>query len=417
METSKSFLKEVLPAISTILDYQDNGNLYHAWRVSVLSFYLAELICPKKVSAVFYAALLHDIGAMGFREHVTDHPTKEEQEQLPWLKNHTIKGAEIISEVPGFNEIAGFILNHHEWWNGEGYPNGLEGDSISIGSQIIRIADSFDLFLRKAAKPGITDIYDYFRTHAGGEYKRELWPAVLDLKNKNGGVFFHELLEDNKIPLHFSNVLNAVPEFEAPITSNFVEIVLRLFGRIVDTKHPYTSGHTERVAKYSEAIARKMGLKEKEIEKIRHAAYLHDLGKTTTPLSILDKPGKLNQEEIYLMKRHPVVTMEIIDSISSLRELSPLAGYHHERHDGTGYPDKLKGDEIPIGAAIIGAADTIDAMTSDRAYRKALTLEAVISELRLHSGTQFNPRVADAVIAFLEDVLKGEKGLPYFVAA
>ncbi len=405
---TKSILSEIIPTMSLILDYQGEGNLYHAWRVAITASHLAQEAIPEKRSLIFYSGLLHDIGAMGFEEHITVYPEITDQITATYIKNHPRNGAYIVSEIPGLIEASEVILNHHEWWNGKGYPNAKKGDEIPLGSQILRIADSFDLLLRKEPKPNMTMVYDYFRTKAGKEYSRDLWPAILKIKSKNGGSIFYELYDEKSIPSVFAKVIVTIPDIPLKDSQNFIEIALRIIGRIVDAKHTYTNGHTERVARYSEGIAKMMGLSDKEVKDIKFSAYLHDIGKVAVPREILDKRGKLNREEQEVVQRHPILSMEIIDSMESLRHLSPSAGHHHERYDGAGYPDSLRGDEIPLGARIIGVADTIDAMTSTRAYRNALGFEKVLSELRTYAGTQFDPKVAVAASEYIEELMKEE---------
>ncbi len=405
---TKSILNEIIPTMSLILDYQGKGNLYHAWRVAIAASCLAEEAIPEKRSLIFYSGLLHDIGALGFDEHLINYPEITEQLKVTSIKNHPRNGAYIVSEIPGFIEASEIILNHHEWWNGKGYPNAKKGNEIPIESQIVRIADSFDLLLRKEPKPDMTMIYNYFRTMAGKEYSKELWPAILKIKSKNGGNIFHELYDEKLIPIVFGKVIGTMPDIALEDSHNFIETALRIIGRIVDAKHTYTSGHTERVARHSEEIAKRIGLFDKEVKDIKFAAYLHDIGKVAVPKALLDKPGKLEKEEQEMVQRHTILTMEIIDSMESLRHLSPIAGHHHERYDGRGYPDGLIGNEIPLGARIIGVADTIDAMTSNRAYRNSLGFEKVLSELRTYAGTQFDPKVADAAIEYIEDLIKEE---------
>jgi HD-GYP domain-containing protein (c-di-GMP phosphodiesterase class II) len=131
---------------------------------------------------------------------------------------------------------------------------------------------------------------------------------------------------------------------------------------------------------------------------------LHDLGKLGIPSGIMDKPGRLRKEETAVIRSHPLLPLQFIDTIPFLRHISPVVRHHHERFDGTGYPDRLKGREIPIGSRIIGVADAIDAMTSDRAYRNALDADKVIDELRRLSGIQFDPDVAGAALDILSDM-------------
>jgi len=169
----------------------------------------------------------------------------------------------------------------------------------------------------------------------------------------------------------------------------------------IDAKSPWTKGHSERVTNYAIAIAKKIGLEEKDIETLNTAALLHDVGKIGTYDVILDKPGKLTAEEFALVKMHPAKGEEILKPISQLKNVLPVIRHHHENMDGKGYPDGLKGDEIPFLSRIIHVADSFDAMTADRPYRPAPSMEYAVSELKKYRGIQFDPEAVDAFLKVL----------------
>ncbi len=173
------------------------------------------------------------------------------------------------------------------------------------------------------------------------------------------------------------------------------------FANAIDAKSPWTKGHSERVCIHAVSIATEMGFDEKEIEDLRIAALLHDTGKLGTYDVILDKPDKLTAEEFALVKLHPANGEKILRPIRQLRHILPVIRAHHEKMDGTGYPDGLKGDEIPLPARVLCVADTFDAMMADRPYRAAPGKEYAMAELRRCSGTQFDPKVAEAFLRIL----------------
>lgn len=171
----------------------------------------------------------------------------------------------------------------------------------------------------------------------------------------------------------------------------------------IDVKDAYTSGHSFRVAKCSEAIARRLGWKEEEVQNIHYIALLHDIGKIGIPDAILNKPGMLTEEEFSIIKKHPVIGNEILKDIHMIEHVAEGALYHHERYDGTGYPFGLKGEDIPICARIVGIADSYDAMTSNRVYRSRLRDEEVIAEFERCSGSQFDPKLAELFVEMLKN--------------
>lgn len=172
----------------------------------------------------------------------------------------------------------------------------------------------------------------------------------------------------------------------------------------LDAKDKYTHGHSMRVTLYSLALAKKLNLQDDLLEEIETAGLLHDIGKIAIPEKILLKPGKLTAEEFEIIKSHPELGEKLVKSVEKLRLISNWLKHHHERFDGKGYPDGLAGDDIPISARIIALADTYDAMTSDRAYRNALSHEEAIDEIKRCSGTQFDPVLANIFIENQEEI-------------
>ena len=171
----------------------------------------------------------------------------------------------------------------------------------------------------------------------------------------------------------------------------------------VDAKDRYTSGHSRRVAEYSRVIAKRMGKSVLDQEMIYRAGLLHDVGKIRIPIDIINKPGKLTDEEYDLIKIHPVTGYHILKDISEHYDMAIAAKYHHERYDGKGYPNGLQGENIPEMARILAVADSYDAMTSNRSYRKWLPQSVVRSEIEKGKGTQFDPDVADIMLQIIDE--------------
>ena len=170
---------------------------------------------------------------------------------------------------------------------------------------------------------------------------------------------------------------------------------------VLDIRDAGTAHHSQTVGRYSEAIARGLGLPEDLVERVRLAGILHDIGKIAVPDAVLSKPGKLTDEEWAEMRKHPQVGALIVDG-AELKDVAAWVGSHHERPDGNGYPAKLAGDAIPLEARILAVADAYEAMTCDRVYRRALPVEVARDELRKGAGSQFDERVVDVFLAWLE---------------
>jgi HD-GYP domain-containing protein (c-di-GMP phosphodiesterase class II) len=183
---------------------------------------------------------------------------------------------------------------------------------------------------------------------------------------------------------------------------------VRAFAAAIDCKDKYTQGHSERVGKYSEIIAREMGWSEEEIEGIAVAGYLHDIGKLIVDREIINAPYKIDAKQSSELNRHPAAGYEILRPINHpFADIPLMARYHHERPDGRGYPDGLTDEQIPIGAKIVSLADSFDAMTTDRPYRRRRAFDEVVEDFRRNTGKQFSP---DVVAAFCRALLKEARG-------
>lgn len=179
--------------------------------------------------------------------------------------------------------------------------------------------------------------------------------------------------------------------------------IIRALVRTIDAKDHYTNGHSVRVAEYSKEIAKRMKKSEKEQEESYYAGLLHDVGKIRVPGNVINKPGKLTEEEYDQIKVHPITGYHVLKDIYKERSIANAAKFHHERYDGKGYPNGLKGDDIPEIARIVGVADAYDAMASNRSYRMALSQDTVRFEIENGRGTQFDPAIADIMLEMIDE--------------
>jgi polar amino acid transport system substrate-binding protein len=210
----------------------------------------------------------------------------------------------------------------------------------------------------------------------------------------------------------FSETSRLVLKIFAQLISNFYSLkvhqerenkrnkqIINSLVSAIEVKDEYTEGHAKRVSDISLKLAKAMGIPENRLKTIETAAILHDIGKIGTPSEILNKKSKLSEEEYEIIKRHPIDARKILGKIEGFEEIVELTYMHHEHFDGSGYPEGLTGEKIPIEAQIIQAADAFDAMTSRRAYRDAMSIETVMKIFIEERGKQFNPEVADAMLS------------------
>lgn len=202
----------------------------------------------------------------------------------------------------------------------------------------------------------------------------------------------------------FNKMAVSLSDSRKKLREYFYRVVQSLV-RILEAKDPYTRGHSERVSEYAKETAKEMGFSEEKSESVRKAAELHDIGKLVIEESILNKKTDLSQEEWDLIRNHPIVGEEALKPIFPEPDILAMVRSHHERYDGKGYPDGLRGDKINIFAQIVSVADAFDAMTTNRSYRPALDKKTAIEELKKKSGTQFNTQVVNAFLKALREKL------------
>jgi HD-GYP domain-containing protein (c-di-GMP phosphodiesterase class II) len=226
--------------------------------------------------------------------------------------------------------------------------------------------------------------------------------GVLQAINRNEGEFLQEDVDTfvalaNQVAIAIENA-----RLYEELRETFYGTTLAL-AETLEKRDPYTSGHVKRVRDYTMAIGRRMALPPQDLETLQLSAILHDIGKIGVRDNVLLKPGRLDPEELAAMNQHPGHAAEILQHVKNLQAMVPGVRGHHEKLDGTGYPDGLKGEEIPLFARIIAVADTFDAMTTDRPYRKALTHEVAFAELRKCTGTQFDGAIVETFIAACQE--------------
>lgn len=191
------------------------------------------------------------------------------------------------------------------------------------------------------------------------------------------------------------------------LEESYLGTVLAL-AKAMDARDTYTNGHSDRLANLALAVAHAVGMSAEDQEALRLAARLHDIGKIGVPDAILLKPAALNEDEWKAMRRHPVTGADIIQPVRQLRQAAPLVRHHHERFDGTGYPDGLSGEAIPLGARVLAVVDAFSAMTDNRVYRKGLPRAEVLAELKRCAGTQFDPKLVEIFLGLEPQFASGQ---------
>jgi len=215
--------------------------------------------------------------------------------------------------------------------------------------------------------------------------------------NRANEKLLHDIQEKNRA---LEAALRDLKQAQRDVEMGYVH-TLQSLALALEAKDRYTAGHSERVCRFSVLLARELGLPEDEVENVKHAALLHDIGKIGMSERILRKEGGLTAAEYAMVQEHPAVGAQILSPVRAFAPCMAGVRHHHERYDGMGYPDGLKGEDIPVTARIILIADTFDSITSDRSYRRARTAEYAVKQLRANAGRQFDPRCVEAFLRLL----------------
>jgi HD-GYP domain-containing protein (c-di-GMP phosphodiesterase class II) len=294
------------------------------------------------------------------------------------------RGADIARQLRFSEGVAAGIHSLDEHWDGSGRPDALAGDDIPVYARIALLSQVVDVFHTVG---GPSAAMQEARNRAGSWFDPELVDALNALTNDSA---FWAMLSSDE--LHLA-ILDLEPGHdEIPLDDDYLDEIAAAFGQIVDAKSPYTQGHSVRVALYTDLVAEELGVSEKRRRWLRRGALLHDVGKLGVSNSVLDKPGKLDDDEWHAVKMHASFTESILSRIRIFNELAQVSAAHHERLDGQGYPRGLSAEDIPIETRIITVADIFDAITAERPYRGAIPIPETLEIMAKHVDSAIDPQ-------------------------
>jgi putative nucleotidyltransferase with HDIG domain len=299
------------------------------------------------------------------------------------------RGAEIAAKMRFSARVSKGIQYLDEHWDGSGRPEKKAGRDIPSHAQIALLAQVTDVFHEtNGREAAIREI----NNRSGSWFAPDLVEVFNALSDSD------EFWETLKSPTLQRMVLQLEPtEQVRMVDEDYLDDIATAFAQVVDTKSSFTNGHSERVAVIADLIAEQMQMSDAKRRWLKRAALLHDIGKLAISNTILDKPGKLTDEEFSVIKTHPVHSHEILSGVSVFSDLASVARSHHERLDGRGYPDKLTAESIPLETRIVTVADVFDALTADRPYRAAMPVAQALDIMRKDVGLAFDPVCFDAL--------------------
>jgi HD-GYP domain-containing protein (c-di-GMP phosphodiesterase class II) len=407
--------------MSTALDLAEGRAPGHAQRVTYIAKAVANAIglAPGDQLACYYAALMHDIGAVPAGAGLGGYTRGDERlvfASLPLLSpeeaavgasdspemvveriiDHVIHGGRSSRELGLPAETIKGIVAHHEHWDGNGYPHGLKGEEIPVIGRIVALADQIDGMVEQVGPLlGRRNLPFWLSQVAGKEADPSLVATLRELAS--GDLFWLGLFGAN-LPQELSMSCSRLREAKGMRLLPFAENMAQL----VDSRFAFTIGVSLRVARLSEALGRAAGLSDLRIKQLRIAALLHDIGQLSVSERVMAKPGILSVEELDMLRNHPSYSRDVVAGINGFEDVADWVAAHHERPDGRGYPDGRTLNEIPVEARILAIADAYVAMTSDRPHRPRADEADAQQRLRSAAGTQLDVELVDV---FLRQVI------------
>jgi putative nucleotidyltransferase with HDIG domain len=299
------------------------------------------------------------------------------------------RGAEIAAKLRFGPAVQDGIRALDEHWNGGGKPLGLKETAIPMAANIALLAQVVDIFhTAEGAPAALREI----ESRSGTWFNPDLVAAFAALSAD--GAFWRTLKRPD-----IDQIVFALPPGQKPtkVTEGYLDDITAAFASVIDAKSPFTADHSARVTLYTDTIAEQLGLDQAHRRWLRRAALLHDLGKLAVSNQVLDKPSKLDDDEWQAIRAHSRHSEEILTRVSAFHDIAPIAGAHHERLDGHGYPYGLKGDQIGLEVRILTVADVFDALSAERPYRAAIPIDEVFKIMERDIGTAFDATCIDAL--------------------
>ncbi|SFH69769.1 HD domain-containing protein [Tindallia magadiensis] len=378
----------------------------HQQQVAYISWHIGKEIglSPEKMNELYAASVLHDIGGLSMKERLNllsfELINPHLHGEIGWL---------MLKDYPEFMKEAKIIRHHHVPWD---YGRGKNswGEEVPIESHIIHLADRIttssmlDATALNQSKP----IMNKMKSLKGSKFHPELVDVLEQLADKEYfWLDLHSVLKEKNC------YCPPKPE-DIKVEEGRLLPISKLFARVIDFRSRFTAVHSEGVSSVATTIASCLKLSENDCAEIEIAGYLHDIGKLTVPSEILDKPGDLTAEEYNVMKGHTYYGYILLKDLEGMERIKDYVSFHHEKMNGTGYPFKLTGEELPVGSRIMAVADILTALTENRPYRKGMTKDKALLILgRMAKEKELDPEVVQLAQDYYSEIresrIKGQE--------
>lgn len=375
-------LSQVLSALSFAIELTDGAMHGHALRTCLLGMRIAAEagLSTEEKNSLYYALLLKDVG----------------NEEILGLRCD--RGASIVSKLGMGSLAADAINNLEEHWDGSGVPYGLCGGEIPKLARLAAIAQHLDMF-SIGRSPGLA--IETMEEWSGSWFDPQLVEAALALDRRDA--LWEGCRASDSIEKTRTSVLALDPHRRHHLDDDQIDRICEAFAEIVDAKSHFTFRHSIGVAETARGIAESLGLRPDRVRLVWRAALLHDLGKLSISNRILDKKTRLTDPEWAIVREHPGLTRRILEQIAPFREIAIVAGEHHEKLDGSGYPNRLTADDLSLESRIIAVADVYSALSEDRPYRAGLGFGEILPILNGLAGRKLDKECIQALLTYLTD--------------
>ena len=392
-------LSNLLLSLSDALDLANPYLAMHQMRAAFIAWEIAKQleISNEDLENLYIAALLHDIGALSPEEKINIH-----QFEIKDPDPHCIIGEAFLKRIPIFQKASRIVRYHHTSWTQMEHSN---ASSVVICSQILHLADMAE---RQIVRQKYILHQNKYIVEQISSVEDEFNPEIVEVFKKVAER--EDFWLDIASPRLYSILLHSGPCRNTEINLDKLLSISEMFRNLIDFRSRFTATHTTGVAATAALIAQKFGLTDVEVRQMEIAGNFHDLGKLVVPNSILEKPGKLSEEEFALMKQHTYFTYTILTTIGGIQEITEWAAFHHERLDGSGYPFHLDASKLSTGARIMAVADIFTALAEDRPYRAGMKKDEILRILgQMSANGYIDSRFFSIVKDNFDEVVANEK--------